>query len=274
MANKPLARDHYPGLVRPHPPMPGTHPPTSGMHLLELLSESDEPSRPSPARDRDPAAIILSGAAAAVAIVALGVAVLTWVSVSSLESVAAAGGQPTTVASANSQEQVASDAQQPLGAPLAGPGDTVSAGDLRGATYAPAYRPQSLKLSLPPCKSGMVRYVDVDEPRVGADASRADLFYQARSGCYGTPQLNLIGAVTGSVVSRLSLRPAQCADAIRNAPANNPIVLTKAMNVCLLTSADAAVGQDISRKVAMLTISAPTATGAATIRVSAWQITP
>ena len=273
MVNKPLARDHYPGLIRPHPPLPGAHPPTSGMHLLELLSEPDEPP-PRPERDRDPTAMILAGAAAVVAVVALGVAILTWVSVSSLENVAAAGGQPTTAASANGQEEVASDAQQPLGAPLGGPDDGSPAGDLRGTTYAPAYQPQSLQLSLPPCKSGMVRYVDLDEPRVSADASRADLYYQARSGCYGTPQLNLIGAVTGSVVTRSSLRPAQCADAIRNAPTNNPIVLTKAMNICLLTSADAAVGQDISRKVAMLEVSAPTATGAATIRITGWQLTP
>jgi hypothetical protein len=276
MANKPLAGDHYPGLVRPHPPMPGVHPPTPGMHLLDLLTEPDEPAPSSPP-GRDPVPMVLAGVAAAFATAALGVAILTWVSVSGLESVVAGGGQPTTAASASSaggQEQVASGAQQPLGAPPAAPADGPPPGDPHGSNYSLAYPTQSLQLSLPPCKSSMVRYVDVDEPRVDADASRADVYYQARSGCYGTPQLNLIGAVTASVVTRSSLRPAQCVADIRNAPANTPILLSKAMNICVLTSADAAVGQDISQKVTLLEISDPNAGGSATVRITGWQVTP
>ena len=276
MVDKRLAGDHYPGLVRPHPPMPGVSPPPPGINLLELLTEPEEPT-PSSAPARDPVPMVLAGVAATFATVALGVAILTWMSVSGLKSMVATGGQPTTVAAASAAtgpEQVTSGAPRPLGAPPVVAADGPPLGNLRGSNYALAYPTQSLQLSLPPCKSAMVRYVDVDEPRVDADASRADLYYQARSGCYGMPQLHLIGAVAASVVTKSSLLPAQCVTDIRNAPANTPILLSRAMNICVATSSDAAVGQDISQKVAMLQISDPTAGGSATIRITAWQVTP
>jgi hypothetical protein len=224
-------------------------------------------AEPSAGIARDPVPMVLAGIAAVFATLALGVAALTWFSMSSLETVAAAGG--ATPAPSAGQEQAASAAEQPLAAPPA-----ASPGDLRSATYSPAYPAQSLQLLLPPCQSKMARYVDIDEPRVDADASRADLFYRARSGCYSSPELNLLGGATASVVSRSNIRPAQCVESVRNAPANSPIELTKAMNICILTSADTAIGQDISEKVALLVASAPDAAGSTTVRISGWHVLP
>lgn len=265
-----MAAHHNPGLVRPHPPMPGV--PTPGMHLLDLLSEPPE-EQPAPVDPgRDPIAIAIAGVAALFATLALGVAVLTWLSLSDLRTLGAIGTPATGAPAPPAGPEEAASAQAV--APLTDlPDGQAPASDLLTAAYTPAYRPQSLQLALPACKTSAVRYVDLDEPRVDADASRADLHYQARSGCYGTPQLNLITGVSASVVTRASMRPAQCADSVRNAPANNPIPLTRSLVLCILTSSDKAIGEDISQKIVLLVVAAPAPSGATTIRATGWHVT-
>ncbi|SHN02255.1 hypothetical protein [Cryptosporangium aurantiacum] len=267
MANNPMGAHHNPGLVRPHPPLPGTP-------LLDLLAEPPE-ERPAPEPSgRDPIAMALSGVAALFATVALGIAVLTWLSMSDLQTiVAVSGANPAVDGGQAPPEQAASgQAVAPMpGQPL--PGDQMPPPSAAAATYSQAYRPQSLQLALPPCGSSMTRYVDLDEPRVDADASRADLFYQARTGCYGTPQLHLVNGVKAAVVARPTIRPTQCGTSIRNAPADNPIRLDTTKVICVLTSSDKAIGEDITQKMVVLVVSAPTPTGQTTVRANGWHVT-
>lgn len=259
-----MAGHHNPGLVRPHPPLPGTP-------LLDLLAEP--PEEQAAALDpsgRDPIAIALAGVAALFATIALGVSVLTWLSMSDLQAIVAVSdanspaGQPQQ---APSGQAVAPMQGQPL------PDDQFAAPTPGPAGYSQAYRAQTLQLTLPACGSTMTRYVDLDEPRVDADASRADLFYKPRTGCYGTPQLALVNGVTAAVVTRPAIRPAQCATSIKNAPADNPIPLDGTKVICVLTSSDKAIGEDITQKMVVLVVSAPTAAGLTTIRATAWHAT-
>jgi len=269
MPNNPISGHHNPGLVRPHPPLPGTP-------LLDLLAEPPE-ERPVAAEPsgRDPIAIALAGVAALFATVALGVAVLTWLSMSDLQTIVAASGGNSPEGQqqqAAPEESAGGQAVAPMpGQPLAD--DAAPPANAGTAAYSLAYRPQSLQLSLPPCRSTVTRYVDLDEPRVDADASRADVFYRARTGCYGTPQLHFVNGVTASVVNRATIRPAQCATSIRNAPADNPVRLDGTKILCVLTSSDKAIGEDITQKMVVLVVSAPTPTGQTTVRANAWHAT-
>ncbi|GAA3386771.1 hypothetical protein [Cryptosporangium minutisporangium] len=266
MANNPMAAHHNPGLVRPHPPLPGTP-------LLDLLAEPPEEPPAAEPSGRDPVAMALAGVAALFATVALGVSVLTWLSMSDLQTIVAVSGanQPADGARQQPAEVASGQAVAPMpGQPM--PGEQLPPPSAAPAAYSQAYRPQSLQLSLPPCGSSLTRYVDLDEPRVDADASRADLYYKSRVGCYGTPQLHLINGVTASIVSRPTMRPTQCATSIRNAPADNPISLDTTKVLCVLTSSDKAIGEDITQKMVVLVISAPTPTGQSTARVSAWHV--
>ncbi|MFI5955556.1 hypothetical protein [Cryptosporangium sp. NPDC051539] len=265
MANNPMAAHHNPGLVRPHPPLPGT-----GSPLMDLLAEPhEEPPVPSEPGNRDPIAMALAGVAALFATVALGVAVLTWLSVADLQTIVAASDTNPTVDSpasaapeeAATPQAVAPQAEEPLDRVATVP------------TFSQAYGSQTLRLALPPCQTTLTRYVDLDEPRVDADPSRADLYYKARTGCWGTPQLYLINGITASVVNRPNVRPAQCATSIKNAPADNPISLDGTKVICVMTSADKSIGEDIPQKMVVLVVSAPTATGQTTIRASAWNMT-
>ncbi|TQS43869.1 hypothetical protein FL583_17770 [Cryptosporangium phraense] len=237
---------------------------------MDLLAEPpEEPPAPADPSNRDPIAIALAGVAALFATVALGVAVLTWLSVADLQTIVAASDTNTPVqtgASTAPEEAPTGQAVAPLPEE---PLDQVPA----VPTYSQAYGAQTLRLSLPPCQSTMTRYLDLDEPRVDADASRADLYYKARTGCWGTPQLYLINGITASVVNRPTVRPAQCATSIKNAPADNPISLDGTKVICVQTSADKAIGENISQKMVVLVVSAPTATGQTTIRASAWNMT-
>jgi len=89
-------------------------------------------------------------------------------------------------------------------------------------------------------------------------------------GCYGTPQLHLVGGLTAAVVTRPTIRPAQCATSIRSAPADNPIALDGTKVICVLTSSDKAIGEDIPQKMVVLVAAAPTANGQTTVRATAW----
>ncbi|WP_344651977.1 hypothetical protein [Cryptosporangium japonicum] len=264
MPTNPIHGHHNPGLVRPHPPLPGTP-------LLDLLAEPTEERPPPPEPSgRDPIALALAGVAALFATVALGVAVLTWLSMSDLQTIVAMSeaDQPDT----GQQPAPSGQAVAPLpGQPLP---DDQFAGPTLGVTgYSQAYRGQALQLTLPPCGSTMTRYVDIDEPRVDADASRADLFYKPRMGCYGTPQLHFVSGVTAAVVKSPTIRPAQCATSIKNAPADNPIAIDGTKVVCVLTSSDKAIGEDITQKMAVLVITAPSSNGQTTVRATAWNAT-
>ncbi|MFG1920504.1 hypothetical protein [Cryptosporangium sp. NPDC048952] len=265
MPTDPLHGHHNPGLVRPHPPLPGTP-------LLDLLAEPpDERAAPPEPSGRDPIAMALAGVAALFATVALGVAVLTWLSMSDLQTIVA-------MSEAN-QQQEGQQQPAPSGqavAPMQGqplPDDQFAGPTIGTTGYSVAYRSQALQLTLPPCGSTMTRYVDLDEPRVDADASRADLFYKPRMGCYGTPQMHFVGGVTAAVVSRPTIRPAQCANSIKNAPADNPIAIDGTKVICVLTSSDKAIGEDITQKMVVLVVTAPTANGQSTVRASAWNAT-
>ena len=78
--------------------------------------------------------------------------------------------------------------------------------------------------------------------------------------------------VTASIVTRPSIRPTQCATSIRNAPADNPIALDTTKVICVLTSSDKAIGEDITQKMVVLVVSAPTPTGSVTVRTSGWHV--
>lgn len=125
----------------------------------------------------------------------------------------------------------------------------------------------------PPESSGYLRYVDVDEPRVGADQETAEFGYGKRdSGLGARAQIDVAEGLPISLVESENATAKDCAEAIQNGPVNEPLVPTEKTRLCLITSAEAARAQGTSQKVVLIVVTAISQDGTMIIQASAWAV--
>ena len=137
------------------------------------------------------------------------------------------------------------------------------------ADFKLEYEKHALRV-LPQKSCGELRYVDLDEPRVGVPASGSEFGYGQPCGG-GKAQIDvtddlLISTADDNAIAR------DCADSIRNAPINEPLVPTDRASLCLLTSASDAEDEGISRKLVLITVDSVAADGTMNLLVTAWSI--
>jgi hypothetical protein len=227
---------------------------------------ADETEASAPGRRRATAAIVLATVAALFSVGALGVSLGLYLErgLPGTSNGAARPGPQLIATIAPEPEPVQSDAIDPQATT---PGWVDPA-----AHFSPAYADQVLTVQLPPCGTALTRYVDLDEPRVGVDVGSAELYYEFRSGCNGATQLNLLDGVGVAVVPKPTLTPAECTEALRNAPANEPVLISPKLTVCLTTSATRAADLGVTQKVVVLAVTAIGPDSTATLRANAWDI--
>jgi hypothetical protein len=139
-----------------------------------------------------------------------------------------------------------------------------------GAIFNLAYADQVLRVQLPPCGTALPKYVDLDEPRVGADAPTAEFYYETKTSCNGSAQLNMLEGVAVAIAPKAAPTAAQCAQALRNAPANEPVAIAPKLTLCIATSP--AAEAKTPEKIVLLTITAIGKDGTATMRAKSWDI--
>ncbi|XVU29102.1 hypothetical protein ACQPZJ_19185 [Actinoplanes sp. CA-054009] len=139
------------------------------------------------------------------------------------------------------------------------------------AEFTSNYTSQTLRM---PSKCNDDVYIDLDEPRVGADYQRAELTYSRSCSASQGPQFTLSQGSRGSEVESTTVTPAECADRIRTSPllsgTNQP--LKRGQVFCVNTSLSEATSTAQTWKMALLSVSAVGQDGAVTFKVSAWDI--
>jgi hypothetical protein len=127
-------------------------------------------------------------------------------------------------------------------------------------------------LHVPPRETcGELRYVDVDEPRSGAEQEIAEFGYGTACGVV-KPRIDVADELPISLVQSENATAKDCAEAIQRSPVNEPFVPTEETRLCLITSAEEAQGQGKSQKVALVTVTGIDQDGMMTIQISTWSV--
>lgn len=138
------------------------------------------------------------------------------------------------------------------------------------ASFSAVYVKQALRVQPPPGCTDKPRYVDLDEPRVGADPSRAEFGFTTV--CQGPAQIDLFSGTSVSSVLSANATAQDCAESIRNSPINEPLVATRKLNLCITTGSKQAQKQGIPQKIVLVTIASTSGDGTANMLATAWQV--
>jgi len=154
--------------------------------------------------------------------------------------------------------------------PPAPPPDTVDPGNIApNADFELAYAKKALRAQ-PPCGGG-VRWVDLDEPRVGAEENKGE-FRVENQYCRGSTQIDLLDDLPVATVTSPDASAKDCAEALASAPTNEPLVPTAGVNYCVQTSRATAEGQGIEQKIVLVTVSSIAKDGTLNLLVTAWSV--
>jgi hypothetical protein len=236
-----------PGPQGYEPPPNGTPPPT-------------RPRRSSSAT----AALVL---AAAALVVACGAVVLAAVAVSRTNGDRAGAAAPrggVTTPPPGTVTDTVPPTDLPASEPTS-PNDTaivVPTGD-----FTPAYPRQSLRIE-PACSPA--RYVDLDEPRIGATEQTSEFRYYGCGGSSSTMEFEDAATVQLAKAPGPGATAHDCAEAIRTAPINPPVVPSDGLSLCILTSAAEANDEGIPQKMVLLTVVSVAKDDTANVLVTAW----
>jgi cell division septation protein DedD len=137
--------------------------------------------------------------------------------------------------------------------------------------YKTKYTSQTLRV---PAGCNDTVYVDLDEPRVGADGAKAEFSYSKPCGAAGSPSITLSQGVRGSEVDSDTVTPTECADRIRTSPLldDDSQPIRRGQVFCVNSSISEAVNSAQTWKMALVSVSAIAQEGTVTFKVSAWDI--
>jgi hypothetical protein len=142
------------------------------------------------------------------------------------------------------------------------------------ADYRQKYRDEVLH---PRATANAVSYIDLDEPRLGADTNEADLTLAAD---FGDPVPSLVfqEGVQVAESTDADLTAADCANRIRTSALPQPaeVAAQRDVRLCVATSPDRAISEGIPRRIVALQVTASTDNSAEDFRVSlnltAWNV--
>jgi len=183
----------------------------------------------------------------------------------------------TSTAAPASEPSTKSSSERPSTAPVT---DESSAGtsviDTRRVTpdadFQPVYEHKEQRVQ-PPAECGALRYVDVDEPRVGVTQETAEFGYGKRD-CSGgaKAQIDVADGLPISLVDNELATAKDCAEAIQNGPVNEPLVPTDKTRLCMITSDESAKAQGTSQKVVLVVVTGISQDGTMVIQLTAWAV--
>jgi hypothetical protein len=237
-----------------------------------------DPGPPAPPRGPDPlqqlaAARRTARTAAVIAVTSLAVAAIAVVlalaslakarsTTSATASTAASGAGSGTVSS----QPVASTS----GAAAVTRSMPVATASVRpDADFKIEYEKKALRVT--PMSGCELRYVDLDEPRVGVAQAIAEFGYGGPCGGGPKPAIDVEDELPISMGNDNAIAR-DCAEAIRTGPINEPVVPADQTSLCLLTSASAAEKEGITRKLVLVTIDSIAADGTLNLLVTAWNV--
>ncbi|MEV0429280.1 hypothetical protein [Micromonospora sp. NPDC050495] len=249
------------------PPPPGTTPPGTGL-----------PGRPAaaPRPGGRGLAVLALGVAGLALLLALGSTIFAWRAIDQAHDAKDIALRPAPGTSAASAP--ASDA--PTAAAPTATGETPTEDVPRSPGEAPpldertVYRPRYDKQPLTfkvPCSNRM--YADLDEPRVMNESTGAEIKFTM--GCGNTPSyFTLQDGVDGSEDASAGMLPPACGDKIRTAPiaTGAAIPVRKGTAICVTTDYGNARAHGEPWRMILLEVMGVANDGAATVRVTAWDI--
>jgi hypothetical protein len=139
------------------------------------------------------------------------------------------------------------------------------------ADFQVVYEGQELRVQ-PMGSCDEQRYVDVDEPRVGATRETAEFSYGKDCSGGVKAKIDVADGLPVSLVTSESATAKDCAEAIRNGPVNEPLVPSDQTRLCLVTSAEDAQSQGTSQKVALIVVTGILQDGTMNIQVTTWSV--
>jgi hypothetical protein len=157
----------------------------------------------------------------------------------------------------------------------ASPEDTATPTDVLNpqAVYTPVYSGEVLN---PQVTGDSQAYVDLDEPRVGADFNKADIRLDV-SFRVDVPYFQVTSEADDHAAAEAgspTLTPEDCADLIRTGPLPDDaqVPAQRGTVLCIATSPTSAAAQGINQRIAVLHVTALGDDGRVTIEVSAWEV--
>lgn len=256
-----------PGTTPPGAGLPGTTPPGTGL-----------PVRPAaaPRPGGRGLAVLALGIAGLALLLALGSTIFAWRAVDQAHDAKDIALRPAAGASAASAP--ASDAPSPAAPTASGdtPPDDVprSPGEAppldERTVYRSRYDKQPLTFKVP-CGNRM--YADLDEPRVMNESTGAEIKFIM--GCGNDPSaFTLQDGVDGSEDASAGMTPPACGDKIRTAPiaTGAGIPVRKGTAICVTTDYGNARAHGDPWRMILLEVMGVANDGAATVRVTAWDI--
>lgn len=132
------------------------------------------------------------------------------------------------------------------------------------ADYTVSYENKRVTL-----QGGQSRYLDLDQPRVNADANQ----YDVRSLVSTTSGPKLVFN-TDSVATAKSAatQPEECADKIQLAPASTSIDISQDLVICAVTNGIGAVNEPARTKMARIVVNSVADDGTANLTITTWEI--
>ena len=129
--------------------------------------------------------------------------------------------------------------------------------------YTPVYQEKALRR-----QPSNPRDSDVDKPSADAGSDRGEFQY---SDTY-SPARMLFFQLAVAKLTNTDGRPGDCAEQLDTAPIDGMFTPAKGDLICVLTDADKAVNQGISRKLALLRVDAIAPDGTINLTVTAWNV--
>ena len=214
--------------------------------------------------------LMVAGVAAIVAVVSLGISILTLFAVRSEGSVAA---DPTPPSVVETPDPTVSRSIESTGNPSStedlvdfSPGQYDPDGPLPSvdAQYTTAY--EDVKITLSQSSGSSTRSFDLDQPLVnpesGAEDGRLDFrdvslkFDSARVAIAKSPQVT----------------PAECASAIQLSPSSNTIKVSQDLVLCTVTNGRGAVNEPERLKMVRIIVNSVADDGATIVSLTAWEL--
>jgi hypothetical protein len=226
-----------------------------------------QPVEPPPDRPGGRMPMLLSVMAVVLALVAAGVSLVALsrtgdrpaaAAATSAAPVPSSAGPPVDPTPTGALPSDATDVTTPTPEPTSEPTD----GPDPAGTYTVAYPPTPLRLQ------PSDRYVDLDLPSANARPDRSEFRYPA---LYDPPKL-LFGSLPVAKLTTPTGTASDCVKQLNQAPINGDFAPAKGDLICVLTSADDADRQGISRKVAQVRVDAIAPDGTLNVTVTAWNV--
>jgi hypothetical protein len=163
-----------------------------------------------------------------------------------------AAALPTTTGQPKST--VVSPATTPSVPPGTSPGSNPTVIQPSGA-FTIAYQRQHLRIESNGCSYGNGPGIDFDEPRANSSDSTKDAEY---AGCGPG---SIVSQLPQAAVSGPGASPNDCLEQIRTQPGNSSAAASTGITLCLVTNANTAASQGITRKVVFLTVDSTSVAG-------------